>query len=56
MTSGVNFINVLCAAFMHTDPESVKSSVSSNAFGIRACKSCEKNVVEIEMTSGHAIQ
>jgi len=41
---GVNFINILQAAFMLVDPESVKntvkSSVSIYAFGICAPKSC----------------
>jgi len=41
---GVNFINVLGAAFVLIDPKSVKntvkSSVSVYAFGLRAHKSC----------------
>jgi len=52
---GLNFINVLRTAFSLVDPESVKntvkSSVSFYTFGICACKSCTKNVDEIEPRS-----
>ncbi len=44
MTPGVNFTYVLCTAFILLDPESIKntikSSVSLNAFRIFKCKSC----------------
>ncbi len=49
---GVNFTNILHAAFTLVDPESikntVKSSVSVYAFGICKRKSCTYNVDEIE--------
>ncbi len=49
---GVNFINVLCTAFVLIDPKgvnnTVKSSVSFYAFGIYKRKSCTKNVDEME--------
>jgi len=52
LRSGVNFTNVLRAAFTLVDPESfkntVKSSVSFYAFGICGRKSCTKSVDEIE--------
>ncbi len=42
-TSGLNFINVLCTAFIHADPEcakkTVKSAVSFGAFGTYERKS-----------------
>jgi len=49
---GVNITNVLLAAFMLVDPESVKntvkSSVSFYAYGICSNKSCTNNIDEIE--------
>jgi hypothetical protein len=50
--SGLNFINILRAAFMPSDPEcakkTVKSAVSFGAFGIYERKSCFLNVGEID--------
>jgi len=50
--SGVNFINILQAAFTHQDPKSAKNTVKFPvffcAFGIWAHKSCLKNVDEID--------
>ena len=44
LTPGVNFINVLCTAFTHPDPEcakkTVKSAVSFGAFGTYKRKNC----------------
>jgi len=55
ISSGVNFINVLRTDFTLVDPKSVKntvkSSVSSYAFGICKSKSCMYNVDEIEPRS-----
>jgi len=52
---GVNFINVLCTAFVLVDPESikntVKASVSFYAFRIYERKSRTLNVDEIEPRS-----
>ena len=52
MGSGVDFINILQAAFACADPESeknsVKSSVSFHAFGIFSHKSCLWKVDEID--------
>jgi len=49
---GVDFTNILLEAFTHADPKSakntVKLSVSFCAFGICPCKSCSKNVDEID--------
>jgi hypothetical protein len=49
---GVDFTDILRAFFALVDPESVKntvkSSVSFDAFGLRACKSCTLNIDEIE--------
>ncbi len=51
-SSGVNFTNILHAAFTIVDPKSikntVKSSVSFYTFWISTRKSCTQNFVEIE--------
>ena len=52
LTSGVNFTNILCAAFMLTDPKSVKKTVNSSSFfallGSTGVKALSKYVDEID--------
>jgi hypothetical protein len=51
-TPGVNFINILRAAFTHADPESVKFQLSRHyhftLLGYTRIKDAKKNVNEIE--------
>jgi hypothetical protein len=54
LTNGVNFTNVVRAAFTSAEPKSIKrqsSHQSFYAFGIRAHKSGSQNVDEIDLRS-----